>query len=314
MMTDAGSGAWSAGLPGSPRVSVGLPVYNGARYIACALDSLLAQTYTDFEIVISDNGSTDETQAICEQYAAYDARIRYIRQDVNRGGVWNYNEVVRLARGEYFRWHAHDDACAPHLLAATVAVLDARPEVVLCMSNSVIIDENGAHVMLLQEHLNLSDPSPARRMAAYHQHDRDCPLCSVYFSLVRRALLVQTPLMQGFINSEATIVAELALLGRFWVIDDYAFYRRDHAQNTTSSLPRNTQRVAWYRPNRKVRYWDTHPGWRQLVEQLRIAHRVALPPAEKMRVLGVIVRFFFDLVRGVVRPHTKAVITSRPKS
>ena len=126
-----------------PRVSMGLPVYNGEQYLATALDSLLAQTFTDFEIVISDNASTDATEEICRRYAARDARIRYVRQPENRGSVFNFNHVFELARGEYYRWHAHDDVCAPTFLDRCVELLDQDPTIVGCHSLKVKIDQGG---------------------------------------------------------------------------------------------------------------------------------------------------------------------------
>src|SRR3982751_485615 len=100
----------------TPKVSIGLPVYNGELHLALALDSILAQTYGDFEIVISDNGSTDGTESICRRYAAADPRIRYERNETNRGAAWNYNHVFELSRGEYFKWMAHDDLIEPNYL------------------------------------------------------------------------------------------------------------------------------------------------------------------------------------------------------
>ncbi len=118
-----------SGAPGesrNPAVSIGMPVYNGAKYIREALDSLLAQSFTDFELIISDNASADETQAICEAYAARDTRIRYVRQPENQGGVPNFLYVLRAARGEFFMWAAHDDIWAPNWLETLIAAF--RPE------------------------------------------------------------------------------------------------------------------------------------------------------------------------------------------
>jgi glycosyltransferase involved in cell wall biosynthesis len=95
--------------PHSPQVSIGMPIYNGELFIREALDSLLAQTFTDFELIISDNGSTDATEAICKEYAAKDVRIRYVRQGENRGAVANFWFVLNEAVGEYFMWAAADD-------------------------------------------------------------------------------------------------------------------------------------------------------------------------------------------------------------
>lgn len=93
----------------APMVSIGTPVYNGAKYLRKALDSLLEQTFTDFELIISDNASTDDTQAICEEYARRDSRIRYVRQSMNIGAAENFRFVQQQAKGEFFMWAAHDD-------------------------------------------------------------------------------------------------------------------------------------------------------------------------------------------------------------
>src|SRR3972149_8539793 len=93
----------------NPRVSVGLPVFNGEQFLRQALDSVLAQTYPGFELIISDNASTDRTQDICEAYATRDKRIQYYRQSKNVGGGRNYNFVFEVSNGEYFKWLAHDD-------------------------------------------------------------------------------------------------------------------------------------------------------------------------------------------------------------
>jgi glycosyltransferase involved in cell wall biosynthesis len=114
-------------MTGRPKVSIGMPVYNREPYIPAVLDSVLSQTYRDFELLISDNASTDRTEAIGREYAARDSRIRYVRNATNLGLAGNYNSVFRLAVGEYFRWVAGDDLCAPESLAACVEVLDRAP-------------------------------------------------------------------------------------------------------------------------------------------------------------------------------------------
>ena len=89
----------------TPRVSLGMPVYNAQRFLREVLDSILAQTFTDFELIISDNGSTDATEAICREFAARDRRVQYEPNDrTNHGPGWNYNRTEFLARGEFFSW------------------------------------------------------------------------------------------------------------------------------------------------------------------------------------------------------------------
>ena len=107
---------------GIPRVSIGLPVYNGERYLRESIDSILAQTFQDFELVVCDNASTDETARICEEYAERDPRVRYFRNARNIGGINNANLTFERSRGDLFRWAAHDDVCAPVLLERCVQV------------------------------------------------------------------------------------------------------------------------------------------------------------------------------------------------
>ena len=99
-----------------PRLTLGLPVYNGERYLAASLDALLAQTFTDFELIISDNGSTDRTGEIARRYAATDPRVHHVHHPRNRGSSFNHNFVVEQGRGEFFKWVSDDDLYAQHLL------------------------------------------------------------------------------------------------------------------------------------------------------------------------------------------------------
>lgn len=116
------------------RVTIGMPVYNGSDTIAAALDSLLAQSVAGFELIISDNGSTDTTEQICRAYASRDARIRYIRQLVNLGPTMNFRHVLFEASTEYFMWAAADDLWAPSFIAIHLAALDADPNAVASQS------------------------------------------------------------------------------------------------------------------------------------------------------------------------------------
>jgi glycosyltransferase involved in cell wall biosynthesis len=111
----------------TPTVSIGMPVYNGERYIREALDSLLAQTYTDFELIISDNASTDGTESACREYATKDARVHYIRQNENRGFASNFRFVLDKAEGNYFMWAACDDFWLPNFISECVSAMASAP-------------------------------------------------------------------------------------------------------------------------------------------------------------------------------------------
>ena len=116
------------------RVSIGLPVYNGEKFLRKRIESLLNQTFGDFELIISDNASTDYTQAICEEYARKDKRIRYIRQERNMGAAWNFNFVLKEARHEYFVWVAVDDILMPTFLERNIRILEEKKDVVCSVS------------------------------------------------------------------------------------------------------------------------------------------------------------------------------------
>jgi glycosyltransferase involved in cell wall biosynthesis len=110
-----------------PQVSVGLPVYNGERFVADALASILAQTWQDLEVIVCDNASTDRTREICEAFAARDPRVRYYRNERNLGASPNWNRAFELSRGELFKWAAHDDVLCPTYIERAVAALMRSP-------------------------------------------------------------------------------------------------------------------------------------------------------------------------------------------
>ena len=117
-----------------PKVSIGLPVRNGEDTLRIAIDSLLAQDYQDFELIISDNASTDETSKICLDYARRDSRVQFRRNDTNVGAAENFNGVFRSSRGKYFMWAAHDDRWHSSYVGRCLAGLEQNRDVVLCFT------------------------------------------------------------------------------------------------------------------------------------------------------------------------------------
>ena len=147
-----------------PKISIGLPVYNGETYLREAIDSILRQDYADFELIISDNASTDATKNICREYAANDCRVRYYQNETNIGASGNYNRLVNLARGKYFKWATHDDVHLPGFLKRCIEVIEQAPATVaLVAPKAEIIDENGNHMNLSVESLD------TRRQRSYQR-------------------------------------------------------------------------------------------------------------------------------------------------
>lgn len=227
-------GSDDAAAAPAPRVSIGLPVFNGERYLSNTIDSILAQSFTDFELIVSDNASTDRTGEICRAYAQRDARVRYVRNGRNLGAGPNYDNCFHKARGTYFKWAAHDDSLAPDYLAKTVAALDAAPDAVLC---TVGITEIGPHDEVLRTYRNsfpgVASPNPAARFGAviHARHQ-----CEDFFGLYRRAALVGSGLHDNYSGSDRVLLAEMALRGPWVSVPDPLFLHREHEGRYTRAI------------------------------------------------------------------------------
>jgi glycosyltransferase involved in cell wall biosynthesis len=261
-----------------PRVSIGLPVYNGERYLSAAIDSLLAQSYRDFELIICDNASTDATGSICAAFSARDSRIRYLREPVNTGGIRNHNRTVELATGEYFKWAAHDDLYHPNFVDRCVRHLDTHPGTVIAYTRSRFIDEAGAPLADYPHPLNTALPDRVERFLAY--------VCANHimvedYGLMRLSVLRQTPLFGSFVWSDMVLFAELALHGPFDELPQVLFYRRDHP-GRAMRLNRDSKSLgAWTTPGKSG--GRRFPTWRVLQANLATLGRVSLSMDERRR-------------------------------
>ena len=225
-----------------PRVSVALPVFNGENYLAEALDSLLTQTYRDFEVIISDNGSTDRTQEICRGYVERDPRVSYLRSEVNRGVYWNFRRGFECTQGEFFMWLAHDDKLAPEFLERCVAALDHDPGAVLSYPKAIDIDEQGNHVMYKEQELNGGASKPHERFRGLISMEHNC---EAIFALIRIELLRKIQVFGNFADADRVMLAELSLHGRYSQIPDFLFLHREHQLRATNVYPQSRfQRTA----------------------------------------------------------------------
>lgn len=255
-----------------PRVSIGMPVYNGAHYIEEAIDSLLAQTYRNFELIISDNASTDSTPEIIKKYVAKDRRLRYYRNEKNLGLGANQNRVYELARGEYFMLAHHDDVRAPECLERCLEILDHDPTVVVCYTKTQDIDENG-------NFLDRTDPplkvNAHRSLERFRDLIRMDHICEPDFGLMRMSCLRRTKLHGDYADSDRVLLAELGLYGRFHKIPETLFYRRAHSLQSTEKFPDRQSRTGLFNPTKTGRL--VFPHFREFVEYLLAIKRVPLP-------------------------------------
>jgi glycosyltransferase involved in cell wall biosynthesis len=210
-----------------PRVTLGLPVYNGAKYLERVLESALGQTFTDFELIISDNASTDGTQEICQRFAQSDRRIFYRRNEANVGLAANHNLLVDLARGKYFKWLAHDDECLPTLLQCCVEVLDAAPSAVAMVYTAVEkIDEAGTPLGVTSDHVGSSSPYPWQRLL---QFLHNASIFNFTYGLMRTDVLRRTRLHGLYPMADRVLFAELAMCGELLEIGEPLYRLRLHS-------------------------------------------------------------------------------------
>jgi glycosyltransferase involved in cell wall biosynthesis len=226
-----------------PRLSIGIPVYNGQEFLPELLDSLLNQTFGDFEILICDNASTDRTQEICREFQRRDDRIHHVRNDRNLGAVANFNRVFELTTAPLFKWAAHDDLYRADYLNVCVRLIDEGPGVVLAHTGTAFIDDTGAHLPFEQATGSFVDPGSGRRYWPDSPSIGDTPVATRrlwhvltrarwgthMFGVVRREALQRTSLLPNFAGSDRAMLAELALLGRFRSASERLFLKRFHA-------------------------------------------------------------------------------------
>lgn len=227
-----------------PRVSIGLPVYNGERFLRGTLEGLLRQEFADFEILISDNASTDGTETVAREFASADSRISYHRNAENLGAARNFELLAERARGTYFIWASAHDRWDPRLLTESVNALEGRPEAVLCYSQSLAIDEAG----------QVTGPMPVQpgtcdlglraryRRTIWGLHSY------VVYGLYRLRVLRQVLPMHKVVGTDDVMLAELALLGPFVSLPQRLFYFRVMSEvgNMRNNLRRLNLHLTWW--------------------------------------------------------------------
>ena len=230
-------------MTSSPRIAIGMPVYNGEAYLAEAIKLILAQTFQDFEVIIFDNASTDRTAEIYRSYASQDQRIHYYRNERNLGAAVNYNRCFAASSSVYFKWFAHDDVILPNFLHKCVKVLDTEPDIVLCHSVVEHVDEQGKHLAYYDPGtLGTWKTRPSERL-----HGRlSTAWCKEVFGLIRSDVLRGSVMTAAYVGSDQTLLAELALRGRFAILREPLFKNRDHGTRSTRFHNYSQARLAWY--------------------------------------------------------------------
>jgi glycosyltransferase involved in cell wall biosynthesis len=215
----------------APLVSIGLPVRNREGLVGGAIESVLRQSFGDFELIICDNDSIDRTAEICQRYACWDRRIRFYRNATNIGISYNHNRTFELSTGKYFHWMGSDDSHDPRFLERCVAVLEANPDRALCHTAVRVIDEHGREIVTRDNPLDgTTSLDPAERFATMIFEDRWC--WSIY-GLFHSAVLRQTTLIGNFRGGDRDQLVQVALQGRFIHLPEPLFHNRHHTGRFT---------------------------------------------------------------------------------
>ncbi|GAA1270732.1 glycosyl transferase [Planotetraspora silvatica] len=283
-----------------PPLSIGLPVRNGARYLAGALDCLLGQTYSDFDLLVADNSSTDGTADIAQEYARRDSRVSYVRHTEDLGATGNFNYVFDNTRAPLFKWAAADDLHDPTFLQRCMEVHAADPDVVTVCSAIEYIDEEGRSLRTERDFASAGSPDPVARFNDFVGYDYSC---SVNFGVHRREAIADTRKFLPFWGSDRVFLAELALRGRIVVIPEPLFKEREHGDRVTSRVAgRDVRR--FQRSGKGSKFLT----WRHASELVRAVRAADLDPEQRRRAYGVLShwavrerrKFARSLARGVV--------------
>lgn len=260
-----------------PLVTIGLPVYNSERYLAQSIDSLLAQTYRNFVLIISDNASTDSTAEVCRKYVAADDRVKYFRNDVNIGNPRNFNRVSELAETKYLKWSTSDDFWAPTFLEAALEVMESDASIALCYPQAYLVDADGRNARPYDDTLHLIDDAPDARFVSLLERIK---LAHQHLGLIRMSCLRSTHLLGTHVGSDINLLAELTLYGKFYEVPQRLFYRRFHEKSGSWKRGDAKHEAAlYYGTNERMRFrtWRSHRAFFAAV------HRAPLRPGARWR-------------------------------
>ncbi|NJN95353.1 MAG: glycosyltransferase family 2 protein [Anaerolineales bacterium] len=224
----------------APLISMGMPIYNEAKWLGQALDSLLTQTFEDFELIISDNASTDESRKIVQDYAAKDARIKLYHQAEDIGAIENFEFVLAQARGDYFMWVGGHDLWSSNLLDVLLKEMQANPHVVLCFPQTVLIDRENRPLTVFNETVDTrSEQSAAGRIWAMH---RQLKRSNAIYGLHRREVLLSTLPWPKIVGGDSVLLVRAAAVGDVLTNSTGQWFRRkNHEHSSLETVQRRVQ-------------------------------------------------------------------------
>jgi glycosyltransferase involved in cell wall biosynthesis len=259
----------------APLLSIGLFLYNGDRFLEAAIESILNQTFRDFELIISDNCSTDGSEEICRSFAAQDSRIRYSRAEHEMSAGWNLRDVYFKAIGKYFKWATHDDMIQPDYLRLCIDALEADDSLVVAHTLTRCIDESGQFVESEDERLRTSsvDPVVRARDLLLKRHG-GYPVSG----LIRLDALHKLPPRGSYEHSDRVLLLQLGLSGRFYEVPEHLSICTKHTVPALSAQGEQSRKLVF-------------PEWNAGREFARSVAQSSLSRSQRLKCYGVIMRW-----------------------
>lgn len=279
----------------APLVSIGLPVYNAENFVTEAIQCVLDQTFSDWELIISDNCSTDRTVSICQEFVEKDSRIRVYENARNMGVCYNFSQAFRLSRGRYFKWASHDDLFAPQFIERCVQELENDERVVLVFPRLVYVDGEGRVLRRQKADLSaMGSTAEARAKQFMATASTGIDFLWLQYGLIRRDILEQSGGIGWYAGSDQVMLFRLAVRGCIKQIDGEMFFRREHPQAETC------RRGATVRQRAKGAYADdkrrfVFPWCRILKQHLACVLKSGIPFLGKLRCTAAVVKRFLGL-------------------
>lgn len=241
-----------------PKVSIGMPAYNSAKWIGSTIDSILNQSYKNIELIISDNASTDNTQKLCEEIAKKDSRVKYYRNESNIGVSENFNAVFKYATGEYFKWTSSSDLLKETFIEKCLNVLQMREDVVLVCPGTLLFTDQLDDAEEYDFDVTIEDERPSDRFIHYL---KDVKLNNIMNGLVRSDVLALTSLYKKYLSADVNMIAELTLYGKLVTLPEFLFCRRMD-EETATKYKKIEEVMLYYVPDAKrsmlFQNWRVH--------------------------------------------------------
>lgn len=294
----------------SPLVTIGLPVFNRERFVRQSIESLLNQTFRDFQLIIGDNASTDSTGKICEEYARKDRRIRYFRNSENIGLPPNFNRVFSLSQSPYFKWSTSDDYWAPTMIERALEIMEADRSIVLCYAKTTLVNRESEDPQPYEDNLHLVSDNPRDR---FIQLLSQIGLCNQLTGLIKAESLSRTHMLGGYPGSDVVLLAELTLYGKFFEIPERLYFRRFHEESSSWLRSSQEHQARYYLSPKSNKFIMNR--WSRYLGLLSAVHKAPVGLRDRWSLycyLGRLMRWDRNVLLDEVAKQFKPLVSQRP--